>query len=160
MRTIKYRFLFIVLWMAFAHTLSAQTVTVVAGGGTGGDNVPATAAELKGPANVTFDSAGNYYIADALNQRVRKVNINTGIITTVAGSGAGATRGITGDGGPATAAGLSFPFDVTLDAQGNPYIVDKLNSRIRKVDAFTGIISTVAGTGSVGFSGDGGPATS
>src|SRR6266576_2755120 len=103
MRTTKHRALFFVLWMALAGAATAQTL-IVAGGGTGGDNVPATSSALKGPANVAFDAAGNYYIADAGNQRVRKVDIGTGIITTVAGSGAGASVGITGDGGPATSA--------------------------------------------------------
>ena len=102
---------------------------------------------------MALDGAGNLYIADTHNQRIRKVD-TTGTISTVAGSGA---SGFSGDGGAATAAQLYLPWGVAVDGAGNLYIADTHNQRIRKVDT-TGTISTVAGTGAWGFSGDGGPA--
>jgi len=136
----------------------AGVITMVAGTGTGcgynGDGVPATAAELYGVWGVALDAAGNLYIADSLNGRIRKVWASTGVITTVAGGGTG------GDGGPATSAALSTPYGVAVDAAGNLYISDYTNYRIRRVDASTGVITTVAGNGTQGYGGDGGPATS
>jgi sugar lactone lactonase YvrE len=102
-----------------------------------------------------MDSAGNIYIADMRNNRIRKVAAS-GIITTVAGNGTG---GYSGDNGPATSASLSSPLGVALDSSGNIYIADYGNSRIRKVDT-TGTITTVAGNGIQRYSGDNGPATS
>ncbi len=136
---------------------AAGVISTVAGDGTrgfGGDGGPATAAQLNSPSGVALDGAGNLYIADLGNRRIRKVDA-AGVITTVAGDG---TQGFGGDGGPATAAQLSFPIDVALDGADNLYIVDGSNQRIRKVDA-AGVISTVAGDGTRGFGGDGGPAT-
>ena len=118
---------------------------------------PATSAELKGPQGVSVDSAGNLYIADYGNSRIRKVNAATGVITTVAGNGSGV---YSGDGGPATSAGFVAPGEVIVDSAGNLYITDYNGCRIRKVTAGTGVITTVAGNGTVGYSGDGGPATS
>ena len=112
------------------------------------------AAQLRLPAGVALDGAGNLYIADTANQRIRKVDA-AGVISTVAGDG---TFGFGGDGGPATAAQLYFPNGVAPDGAGNLYIADFNNQRIRKVDA-AGVISTVAGDGTFGFGGDGGPAT-
>ncbi|MBO0949457.1 hypothetical protein J2I46_12750 [Fibrella sp. HMF5405] len=132
-------------------------ITTVAGtgeGGYSGDGGPATCARLNIPFGVTVDSAGNLYIADFGNCRIRKVN-TSGIITTVAGTG---ICGYNGDGGPAAAAQLNHILDVTVDGSGNIYIADRDNHRIRKVNA-SGIITTVAGTGTYGYSGDGGPAT-
>ncbi len=106
---------------------------------------------------MSVDSAGNLYIADYGNSRIRKVNTATGVITTVAGNGSGV---YSGDGGPATSAGFAAPGEVIVDSAGNLYITDYNGCRIRKVAAGTGIITTVAGTGTVGYSGDGGPATS
>jgi len=124
-----------------------------AGGGHSlGDGGAATSASLRAAA-ITTDSVGNVYIADALNDRVRKVDIS-GIITTVAGTGA---VGFSGDGGPATSASLSGPRDVVADSAGDLFIADSGNNRVRKVDA-TGVITTVAGDGTDGYSGDGGPA--
>ncbi|MGV3559149.1 NHL domain-containing protein [Larkinella arboricola] len=123
--------------------------------GDSGDGGPATSAQLNLPTGVAVDSQGNLFIADMGNRRIRKVSAN-GIINTVAGNG---TENYGGDGGPATEARFHFPTDVAVDAQGNLFIVDQFNSRIRKV-APNGIITTVAGNGTSGFSGDGGPATS
>ena len=122
-----------------------------------GDGGTAVSANLYAPTEVTVDSAGNLYIAELYNHRIRKVAAGTGIITTVAGNGA---RSFSGDGGAATSASLNYPNGVTTDNIGNLYISDQLNGRIRKVDAGTGIITTVVGNGTFTFSGDGGPATS
>ena len=114
-----------------------------------GDGGPATQATLFFPQSVALDAFGNLYIAEWLSHRVRKVDA-AGIITTVAGNG---TPGFSGDGGPATAASLNFPQDVTTDSAGNLYIADWVNLRIRMVDT-AGIIHTVAGTGGAGFTGE------
>ena len=103
------------------------------------------------------DSGNNVYITDSNNHRIRKVDAGTGNITTVAGTSSG---GFSGDGGPATIAELNYPYNMAVDSGGNLYIADQYNHRIRKVDAGTGNIATIAGTGSAGFGGDGGPATS
>ncbi len=139
--------------------VSAATgiITTAAGtGGFSGDGNPATAASLSDPVDIALGDSGDLYIAETGHDRIRKVSAATGIVTTVVGIG---RRGFSGDGGPATAASLAFPLAVALDASGNLYIADTFNSRIRKVSAATGIITTVVGTGSRGFSGDGGPAT-
>ena len=131
-------------------------ITTVAGNGLwgyDGDNGPALQARLKIPRGVAVDSAGNIYIADTYNYRIRKVDAN-GIITTVAGDG---TRGYGGDGGPARQGSLRWPMGIAVDHEGNIFIADYGNNRIRKVDR-TGIITTVAGNGVEGYSGDGGPA--
>jgi sugar lactone lactonase YvrE len=132
-------------------------VTTVAGTGTAGfrgDDGPATSAMLSFPAGVAVDGAGNVYIADLQNHRIRRVDRN-GVITTVAGNG---TQGFSGDGGPATRASLNRANRVAVDRLGALYVADVGNHRIRKVDT-RGIITTVAGNGKAGFSGDGGPAT-
>ena len=136
----------------------ASVLQTVAGSGIASfdrDNIPAVAAGLSRPWRITFDGAGNMYIADDVGQRIRKVAPN-GTITTVAGNG---VAGFSGDGGQATDARLNFPSRAVVDKDGNLYIVDFSNNRVRKVTAATGIITTVAGTGAAGFSGDGGPAT-
>ncbi len=104
----------------------------------------------------TLLSLGNVYIADASNSRIRKVTVSTGIITTIAGTG---TAGFNSDNIQATSAMLKYPFGVALDASGNVYIGDLNNQRIRKVTVSTGIITTIAGTGTGGYSGDNGQAT-
>ncbi|HSY17616.1 MAG TPA: immunoglobulin domain-containing protein [Candidatus Acidoferrales bacterium] len=119
-----------------------------------GDGGQATNAGLSKPEGVLFDAAGNLYIADNDNNRIRKVDTN-GIITTVMGNGIGA---FAGDDGPATSACLNSPNNLAFDAAGNLYIADNFNQRIRKVDT-NGIITTVAGNGKVAYSGDGGAAT-
>lgn len=136
---------------------ASGTITTVAGNGNsgyGGDGGAATSAVLSAPSGVAVDSAGNLYIADSANNRIRKVD-TSGVISTVAGNGA---FGDSGDGGPATSANLNYPIAVALDAGGNLYIADIFNNRIRKVDT-SGTITTVVGNGTFGFGGDGGPAT-
>jgi sugar lactone lactonase YvrE len=122
-------------------------------GGFSGDGGPATQALFNGSQHVAADAAGNLYIGDLFNRRVRKVDTQ-GIITTVAGNG---TQGFAGDGGPATAAELNNPQSVVLDAAGNLYIADPANGRVRKVDP-NGILTTVAG-GGTGAVTDGAAAT-
>ena len=126
-----------------------------------GNNGPATSAELNTPFGVAVDSSGNFYIADSLNNVVRKVS--GGTITTVAGpgptSGNPATAGYSGDNGPATSATLNHPDGVAVDSSGNIYIADTGDNVIRKVST-NGIITTVAGNGTAGYTGDGGVATS
>ena len=103
------------------------------------------------------DGSGNRYIADSETNVIRKVAAATDIIVTVAGSD---VSGYAGDGGPATSARLNSPFGVAVDRSGNLYIADYDNNAVRKVAAATGVITTVAGNGAAGYSGDGGPATS
>ena len=131
------------------------TIATVAGGGVVGDGGSATIASLYSPSGVAVDSAGNLFIADYQNARVRRVD-TSGVITTVAGNG---TQGFSGDGGQATSAAISTPQGVTIDAAGNIFIADRGNRRIRMVNT-SGVITTVAGNGSLGFTGDGGQATS
>jgi streptogramin lyase len=134
-------------------------ITTVAGTGTwdfSGDGGRATEAALRSPSGVAVDAAGNLFIADTSNNRVRRVDARTGRITTVAGTG---ISGYGGDGGPAVGADLLAPYRVAVDAAGNLYITDSGNLRVRKVDAVSGTITTVAGTGSRGYGGDNGPAT-
>lgn len=129
-------------------------------GGTGvlgysGDGGAATAAKINNPQGIFWDPSNNVFFGDHDNNRLRKID-PAGTITTIAGNG---TAGYSGDGGPATAASLYAPSSVAADATGNIYIADMFNHRIRRVDYVTGIITTVAGTGVLGYSGDGGPAT-
>jgi uncharacterized protein (TIGR03437 family) len=144
---------------------TSGNITTVAGNGTrgsSGDGGPATQASMIIPIRCVVDSGGNLYITDQGGHKIRMVN-TAGIISTFAGNGANAGVGTpgtySGDGGPATAAGLNNPTAITVDPAGNIIFSDQFNQRIRKVDK-TGTITTIAGTGNAGFSGDGGPATS
>src|SRR2546427_13307299 len=109
---------------------------------------------MSDPFMCAFDAQGICYVAEAPTHCIRRIDQATGVITTVAGTGA---PGYSGDGGPATRATLNQPYSLQIDANGDIYIVDRLNAAIRKIDAATGIITTVAGTGEPGSSGDGGP---
>src|SRR5580700_10470192 len=120
----------------------AIITTVVGTGqkGFAGDGGPATKALLNGPFDVCFDRAGNLYFSDTFNNRIRRVDAASGIISTVAGNG---EKGFSGDGGPATKAALNEPYGVVVDRAGNLYIADRLNRRVRRVDAASGVITTV-----------------
>jgi uncharacterized protein (TIGR03437 family) len=140
-------------WSAFGQTYTISTVAGNGGYGFSGDGGPAVGAQLYNPSCVAVDSAGNLYICDSENYRVRKVS--NGVITTVAGNG---TPGHSGDSGPATNAQLNGVSGIAVDSAGNLYIADEFNNRVRKVS--NGVITTVAGDGTPGFSGDSGPAIS
>ncbi len=160
-------------------TVSTGVISTVAGNGGGGyngDNIQATAATLNSPHDVVFDSAGNMYISDRHNYRIRKVDMSTGVITTIVGTG---TSSSTGDGSAATSATINGPCNSRFDSAGNYYISDCDGNRVRKVITVSteiptiaptyypslsphsiSIITTIAGTGTSGSSGDGGEATS
>lgn len=153
-------------------TVSTGVITTIAGNGVpgyGGDNISATSAAMFLPEAIRVDTSDNVYIADAGNNRVRKINAATGNITTVVGVGPSgvAMGGFLGDGGMATDAQLNGPCGLAIDKTGNIYIGDYCNNKVRRVDAVSGIITTFAGQqvpspytgGFVGYSGDGGPAT-
>ncbi len=146
---------FLLFLHLFVGSISwAQIIMSIAGNGAqgfSGDGPLARNTSLYYPSSVAFDAAGNYYIADSWNNRIRMVSASTGEISTVAGNGSG---GFAGDGSAATAAQLYVPTGITLDPAGNIYIADTYNNRIRKVTAATGLISTIAGNGNAGFSGD------
>jgi sugar lactone lactonase YvrE len=140
--------------------INAKTriITTVAGNGElgdrgAGDRRPAIRAGLSRPSDLALDNEENLYIADDLDHRIRRVDMKTGIITTVAGGG----RSL-GDGGSAIHARLNFPMGIAFDKRNNMFIADYQNNRIRRVDARTKVITTVAGNGLDGSSGDGGPA--
>ncbi len=143
----------------YGRTIAAGRMAIVAGNtgrGFGGDGGPATKATLSFPESVVVDRAGNLYIADSDNNRVREVQVSNGTIRTVAGNGKNA---FSGEGGPALTAAVNGPDGVAIDHAGNLYIADFGNDRVREVHAHTGIITTVAGNGDSDFSGDGGAAT-
>ena len=146
------------LFSVAGYAQSVGDITSVAGTGLvgfSGDGGLSISAKLANPRGVGLDKAGNFYIADTANNRIRKVNISNYMITTVAGSG---KAGFCGDGGAATSACLTQPSGVAVDSAGNLYIADNGNSRIRKVDT-SGKITTYAGDGTPTFCGDGLPAT-
>jgi len=133
-------------------------ITTIAGTGIegySGDGGPANDAQIDFPTGGAVDKEGNLYFADSNNNRIRKVAAGTGLITTVAGTG---KAGYGGDGGPGRQAIFDKPLDVDVDPQGDIYIADFGNNRIRKLSSSTGVIATIAGTGARGYSGDGGPA--
>ncbi len=139
-----------------------RLITTIAGSGDNGydgDDKPATEAALNNPDAVAAAPNGDIYIADTLNNRIRMVDHATGLIQTVAGDGETGGSGSIGDGGPATSAHLFMPSDVQIARNGDIYIADMQHNRIRKVDARTKIITTVAGNGMFGAAGDNGPAT-
>lgn len=132
-------------------------ITTVAGtgeSGYNGDDIPAVTAQLRNPKSVVV--LGDYlYIVDSLNERIRRVDLATGLISTIAGSG---KRGYGGDGGPALEAMFDIPQRIAADDEGNLYVADMNNNRIRKIDLATMTVSTVIGTGEQAYAGDGGPA--
>lgn len=141
-------------------TVSTGIITTIAGTGaaaSSNDGGLATAASLNNPDGVAIDASNNVYIADVRSSRIRKITVSTGIISTVAGTKD--VFGFSGDGGLATACQLNRPYGVEVDAAGNIYIADQTNNRIRKVTAATGNITTIAGNGTAGYTGDGGAAT-
>src|SRR5207249_8102033 len=136
-------------------------ITTIAGSGENGydgDDKPATEAALNTPNAVAAAPNGDIYIADTLNYRVRMINAKTGLIHTIAGDGSAGETDNVGDGGPAMSAHLNMPSDVAVAPNGDVYIADMHHNRVRRVDAQTHIISTVAGSGEWGYSGDDGPA--
>lgn len=143
---------------------STGIITTIAGtprvSGDSGDGALATAALLASPYSVAVDKEKNVYVASWSVNKIRKIDHTTGIITTIAGNG---TLGNSGDGGPATQASLYGPQAVDVDPEGNIYISEAVNeyqnSKVRKINKVTGLISSIAGNGSYGYSGDGGPAT-
>lgn len=139
------------------YNMFTESIVTIVGTGQGfsGDNGPAIDAQLNQPIDVALDSFGNIYIADSFNNRIRMVNMNTKIITTIAGTG---VSEFSGDAGPAIDANLNKPRGVIIDLSGNILISDSGNHRIRKIDASTKKITTIAGTGESGFSGDTGSA--
>jgi sugar lactone lactonase YvrE len=146
--------------MVMVNSRPASLILTLAGNGNptaSGDGQLAVQAQLGLPSSLVFDMQGNLYIADTYNDRIRKVNASDGKILTVAG---GAGNGYAGDGGPATAARMNCPTGVAVDAQGNIYIADRDNNRVRRVAVADGMITTFAGTGTGGYSGDNGDAKS
>jgi hypothetical protein len=159
---------------------SISVISTIAGTGAAsysGDNGQATSATITAPSGIAIDSSGNVYFSEFYNQRIRKITVSTGIITTYAGTGSCA---YSGDGGAASSASLCLPSGLAIDASGNQsftyyrsttltairtllgniYISDDVNQRVRKITVLTGVISTIAGTGTASYSGDNGPATS
>lgn len=132
-------------------------MAAIPSGGYTGDGGPATSATFNSPQGIAVDAAGNVFVVDAGNHVVRKISVETGIISTFAGS---ADYGYSGDGGAAASAKMYAPCKIAVDAAGDVYIADQGSHVIRKVSASNGIISTLAGTGAAGYSGDGGPASS
>jgi sugar lactone lactonase YvrE len=135
---------------------TGSVMTVAGGGGAVEDGVPAAKALLREPAGLAIDTAGNLYVADRADHRVRRVLRKTGVIETVAGDG---FPGSGGDQGPAAQARLSAPTGLAFDAGGHLHVTDRGNHRIRRIDGQTGIITTIAGSGRRGSAGDGHSAT-
>ena len=143
--------------MTSTNVSTIRTVVGTGEAGYTGDGGPAADATLREPFMCCFDAAGNLFFCEAKNHVVRRVDAVTGVVATVAGTG---EPGYSGDGGPATEATLYEPYSLEVDVdspQANIYIVDRLNAAVRRVDGATGVITTVAGTGEPGYSGDGGP---
>ena len=146
---------------AYYHIVEFGKSTVTFAGipdrmGFSGDGGPALEATFHSPHALALDCNGNVYVADYHNHRIRRIDGETRIVATVAGDGSETSSG---DGGPATSAGVRYPFDIAVDGQNNIFIIENGAWTVRRVDAKTGLISTIAGTGQEGYSGDGGPAT-
>jgi DNA-binding beta-propeller fold protein YncE len=144
--------------MANSENLTDWIITTAVGTGVAGyagDGGPAARALLNNPFDLTFDVSGNLIFSDTFNHCIRRVDMPSGIITTIAGTGG--ERGFAGDGGPARQARLNEPYGVVIDRAGTIYFADRLNRRVRKIDAH-GVITTLAGDGSGQYGGDDGPA--
>ena len=149
---------FCLLFVLILTSVSAQDFVTIAGTGTAGfsgDGGPGAKAQINNPYGLVTGPDGGLYFCEIGNHRVRRLDLKTGIISTAAGSG---QKGYAGDGGPALEAQLNEPYEVRFDRAGNMYFCEMQNHVVRRVDAKTKTISTVAGTGAAGFSGDGGPA--
>jgi sugar lactone lactonase YvrE len=147
----------LLFWLVISAGTSyarADRLVLVAGGGTGGDGAKATEAQLHSPFGIEYDRSGNLFIVELEGGHVHKVDPQ-GIFSTIAGNG---KKGYAGDGGPAAGAVFNAIHNLAIAPNGDLYIADTLNHRVRRIDARTGMISTFAGTGEKGFSGDGGPA--
>lgn len=145
-------------WPLQAQTASAQTTITIAGTGVAGfsgDGGAGTKAQVNNPYGLVIGPDGALYFCEIGNHRVRRLDLKTNLISTVAGSG---QKGYAGDGGPAVAATMNEPYEVRFDRSGNMFFAEMQNHVVRRVDAATHTITTVAGTGVAGFSGDGGPA--
>ena len=140
-----------VVVLAARRARAAAVVSTLVGTGTAGFSDQ----QVNNPYGVIFGPDGGLYFCDLDNQRIRRLDLRTRRMTTIAGNG---QKGYAGDGGPATAASLNMPHEIQFDARGHLYIAERDNHVIRKVDGGTGLISTFAGTNVAGFSGDGGPA--
>jgi DNA-binding beta-propeller fold protein YncE len=143
-----------ILCLTALSAARADKLVLVAGSGDGADGAPAIQAKLTGPFGVAFDRSGNLFIVEMTGHRVRKMDRN-GVLTTIAGTG---EKGDSGDGGPATAARFNGPHSLAVAANGDIYVSDTWNNRVRRIDCQTGTITAFAGTGEKGFSGDGGAA--
>jgi sugar lactone lactonase YvrE len=139
--------------LSAARMRAAVTVSTVIGTGTAGFSDT----QVANPYGIIVGPDGHLYFCDLDNQRIRRLDRGTRQVTTIAGNG---TRGHSGDGGPATGAALNMPHEIQFDARGHLYVAERDSHVVRKIEASTGIISTLAGTGTPGFSGDGGPAGS
>src|SRR5215467_6156722 len=149
---------FTALLIPLILSAAPKTVTNIAGTGVAGfsgDGGPGVDGQTNNPYGLVIGPDGALYFCEIGNHRVRRLDLKTHVLSTYAGSG---KKGYSGDGGPATAALLNEPYEVRFDKAGNMYFVEMQNHVLRKVDGKTKIISTVAGNGSPGFAGDGGPA--
>jgi len=147
-----------VLLLVCPWLLPGQTMVTIAGTGTAGfsgDGGPGAKAQINNPYGLAIGPDGALYFCEIGNHRVRRLDLKTNLISTVAGSG---QKGYAGDGGPALAAAMNEPYEVRFDRGGNMFFAEMQNHVVRRVDARTHAIATVAGTGVAGFSGDGGPA--
>jgi DNA-binding beta-propeller fold protein YncE len=154
-RTLITSLLALIAGVGNATQVLADRVVLVAGGGAGGDGSPAVQAKLQTPFGVDLDRAGNLYFVEMTGHRLCRID-GKGILTTIAGTG---RKGAGGDGGPAAQAEFNGMHSLAVTPNGDVLVTDTWNNRVRKIDAKTGLISTIAGTGEKGFGGDGGPAT-
>jgi sugar lactone lactonase YvrE len=154
-RACTFACLILSIFLATTSAARADKLVLVAGGTKDEDGVAATEGKVRGPFAVDFDKTGNTYIAEMIGLRVRKIDAK-GILTTIAGTG---EKGKGGDDGPALKAQFDGPHHLAVTPNGDVYLADTWNNRVRKIDGKTGVITNVAGTGDKGYSGDGGPAT-